>query len=155
MLEQLNQPLGAVREYEQAAVLDPNEANLFDWGSELLLHRAIAPAIEVFSKGTPVVPGFFTNSAWTSGGTCTRRDLTTSAARYLVEASDLDPKDSNPYLFMGRMVSAQAIDRRRFPSAWRDLPSFSLRTHRQTTSTPEASGSKAARRANSAGQREG
>jgi len=35
----------AANEYETAAHMDPSESNLFDWGSELLIHRTLAPAI--------------------------------------------------------------------------------------------------------------
>src|SRR5205814_2925464 len=31
----------AANEYEAAAHMDPSESNLFDWGSELLLHRTL------------------------------------------------------------------------------------------------------------------
>ncbi len=38
--ERLGDPLEAVREYERAALMDPSEQNHFEWGTELLLHRA-------------------------------------------------------------------------------------------------------------------
>ena len=49
-------PLAAVREYQRAVELDANEPNLFDWGAELLVHRAVEPAIEVFTKGNRLYP---------------------------------------------------------------------------------------------------
>src|ERR1700688_592196 len=49
-------PLDAVHEYQQAAELQPNEAHLFAWGADLLLHRAFEPAIEVFAKGRRLYP---------------------------------------------------------------------------------------------------
>src|SRR5271157_17163 len=54
--ERLGDPLGAVHEYERAATLDPSEPNYFDWGSELLLHRAVRPAVIVFQKGSVAHP---------------------------------------------------------------------------------------------------
>src|SRR5271165_1813920 len=44
-------PLETVRQYQQAAELDPSEPNLFNWGTELLTHRAADQAVEVFSNG--------------------------------------------------------------------------------------------------------
>ena len=38
------------------AETDPSESNYFDWGTELLVHRAVEPAIEVFSKGNRLFP---------------------------------------------------------------------------------------------------
>ena len=40
----------AANEFELAAHADPSESNLFDWGSELLLHRTLEPAVEVFTQ---------------------------------------------------------------------------------------------------------
>ncbi len=39
--EKLGDPLTAVHEFERAAQADPSEQNYFEWGSELLLHRAV------------------------------------------------------------------------------------------------------------------
>jgi hypothetical protein len=38
--EKQGDSLAAVKEYQRAAELSPSEINLFDWGAELLLHRA-------------------------------------------------------------------------------------------------------------------
>jgi len=106
--EQLNEPVEAVHQYQRAAELDPSEENLFDWGSELLLHRGVGPSIEVFRKGHDLYPA----SARTLLGLAAALYSQASyeeAARCVVEASDLTPSDSNPYLFMGSMISAQAI----------------------------------------------
>ncbi len=43
-------------QYETAAHMDPSESNLFDWGSELLIARTLAPAIEVFQHATERYP---------------------------------------------------------------------------------------------------
>ena len=46
--EKQGDALAAVKEYQEAVRLDPSEANYFAWGSELLLHRAVWQAAEVF-----------------------------------------------------------------------------------------------------------
>ncbi len=100
--ERLGEPLEAVREYERAARMDPSERNYFEWGTELLLHKADQPAVEVFAKGSRMHP----NSARMLAGLGAALYASGSyeeAARRLCEASDLKPKDSAPYLFLGKM----------------------------------------------------
>jgi tetratricopeptide (TPR) repeat protein len=104
--EKSGNPLEAVREYQRAAELNPSEANFFDWGSELLLHRAVEPAIQVFSKGNRLFPGsarmlVALGVAWYSDGSYDH------AAPLLCQASDLNPNDSGPYLFLGKIQSVE------------------------------------------------
>ena len=106
--ERLGDPLGAVREYEQAARLDPSERNYFEWGTELLLHNAALPAAEVFTKGSGAHP----NSARMLAGLGAALYASGSydeAARRLCDASDLRPADLAPYLFLGKMEKAAAV----------------------------------------------
>src|SRR5947208_16895104 len=42
--------VAAENQYETAAHMDPSESNLFDWGSELLVHRSLDPAVNVFQS---------------------------------------------------------------------------------------------------------
>src|SRR5436305_1977037 len=42
--------VAAENEYETAAHMEPSESNLFDWGSALLLHRPLGPAVEVIQQ---------------------------------------------------------------------------------------------------------
>jgi tetratricopeptide (TPR) repeat protein len=103
--EQLDDPLSAVREYERAAALDSSEQNYFAWGAELLLHYAAAPAIEVFGKGVRLHP----ESARMLAGLGTALYATGSAdeaAEKLCSASDLNPANPTPYLFLGKMQEA-------------------------------------------------
>ncbi len=100
--EHLNNPLEAVREYQRASELDPSEPNLFDWGTELLTHRALEPATEVFTKGNHLFPKSSRmldalGVAWYARGDYDH------AAQCLVTASDLVPSNPTPYLFLGKM----------------------------------------------------
>ncbi|HTV59880.1 MAG TPA: tetratricopeptide repeat protein [Verrucomicrobiae bacterium] len=103
--EQSGDSLGAVHEYETAVRLDPSEENYFAWGTELLLHRADQPAVEVFTKGSKAYP----NSARMLAGlgaALYAGDAYEAGARRLCEASDLEPAESAPYIFLGEMEIA-------------------------------------------------
>jgi tetratricopeptide (TPR) repeat protein len=95
-------PVEAVKEYQRAAEADPSEENLFAWGAELLLHRADAPAAEVFAKGHRMYPKSVRQLVG-MGAAAYAQDLHDQAARWLLEASDLDPSDPQPYLFLGKV----------------------------------------------------
>jgi tetratricopeptide (TPR) repeat protein len=105
--EKLGHPLEAVREYERAAQLTPSEPHLFEWGAELLTHRAFEPAAEVFSKGNRLFPKSV-RMLVALGVVEYARGSYEQAAQYLAQASDLAPGDPIPYLFLGRMQSAEA-----------------------------------------------
>jgi tetratricopeptide (TPR) repeat protein len=104
--EKSGDPLEAVREYQRAAELNSSEPYFFDWGAELLLHRAVEPAIEVFSKGNRLFPHsarmlVALGVAWYSDGSYDQ------AAQRLCEASDLNPDDPKPYLFLGKIQGVE------------------------------------------------
>jgi tetratricopeptide (TPR) repeat protein len=106
--EKLGNSLEAVREYERAAELDPNEAYLFDWGSELLLHHAPEPALEVFTQGNHLFPRSVRmliglGAAWFARGSYEQ------AVQQICAASDLNPSDPIPYEFLGKMQSAETV----------------------------------------------
>ena len=95
-------PVEAVREYQRAAELNASEPNLFDWGAELLMHSAVEPAIEVFSKGS----GLFPRSSRMLMGLGVAqygRGSYEQAVHSLCQASDLNPADPAPYLFLGKL----------------------------------------------------
>jgi tetratricopeptide (TPR) repeat protein len=103
--EKKGDPLAAVHEDEEAVRLDPSEQNYFAWGSELLLHRAVWQAGEVFRNGSKAHPQ--SARMLTALGTAlfagARYD---EAAASLCAASDLNPSDPEPYSFMGRVEMA-------------------------------------------------
>jgi tetratricopeptide (TPR) repeat protein len=103
--ERLGDPLEAVGEYERAVRLEPSELNYFDWGSELLLHRASEPAVEVFTQGRLAYPRSM-RMLMGLGVACYARGDYEQAVRWLSAAADLDPVDRQPYLFLGKMESA-------------------------------------------------
>jgi tetratricopeptide (TPR) repeat protein len=111
--EKLEDPLDAVREYERAAGLDASEENYFAWGAELLLHRAVAPALEVFGRGVRLHPDSARMLAGLGAALYTNGSVEEAAQR-LCAASDLtpsvppsdSPSASAPYLFLGEMQEA-------------------------------------------------
>jgi tetratricopeptide (TPR) repeat protein len=105
--ERSGDALGAVREFELAASLDPTEQNYFAWGTELLLHRAVTPAAIVFKQGSAAHP----NSARMLAGLGAALYSAGSydeAASALCRASDLEPGDAAPYIFIGKMEASAA-----------------------------------------------
>ncbi len=102
--EALGDPTSAVKEFQLAADLDPNEKNLFDWGNELLLHDTIEPAIEVFKRGVRLYPN--SQRMYIGLGIAYySRNLYDGAIEAICHASDLNPSDPRPYLFLGKMYN--------------------------------------------------
>jgi tetratricopeptide (TPR) repeat protein len=104
--EKQGDPLQAVHAYQHAAETNPSESNFFDWGAELLVHHAVEPAIEVFTKGHRLFPDSARmlvglGVSWYARGSYEQ------AALRLCEASDLNPGDPNPYLFLGKIQSVE------------------------------------------------
>ena len=103
--EKTGDPLASVREYQRAAEIDPSEPFLFDWGSELLLHHAPEPAMEVFSKGNSRYPKS-ERMLIGLGAAAFARGANQEALQRMCEASDLNPADPTPYRFLGKMLRA-------------------------------------------------
>lgn len=96
--------LEVVREYQRIAEADPSEVNLFNWGTELLNHRAADQAVEVFTKGARLYP----RSTRTLLGLAVAlysRGSYDQAAQQFFAAADLNPRDPAPYLFLGKISS--------------------------------------------------
>lgn len=100
--ERLNDPVAAEHEYEQAVRMDPSEGNYFSWGTELLLHRASAAAVQVFEKGVAGHPksarlhAGFAAALYANGSV---EQAMASACR----ASDLEPDRVEFYALMAEM----------------------------------------------------
>ena len=105
--EKQGHSLDAAREYQRAAKLEPSEANLFDLGAELLLHGAAEPAIQVFSQGNRRFPESV-RTLLGLGVACFAQGDRERAARYLGQASDLDPANPHHYLFLGKIAEAES-----------------------------------------------
>jgi tetratricopeptide (TPR) repeat protein len=103
--EKSGDPLAAVHEFERAVTMDPSEQNYFEWGSELLIHRAVWQAKEVFERGVKVYPSS-ARLLTALGAALFAGALYDESALRLCEASDLIPDDPEPYLFMGKVELA-------------------------------------------------
>lgn len=93
--------VAAANEFGTAAHMDPSEDNLFDWGSELLLHRTYEPAIDVFRQATlryPASPRLQIGL----GMTLYSRGLYEEAVKALLAAADLNPSDARCYMFLSK-----------------------------------------------------
>ena len=93
--------VAAANQFELAAHADPSESNLFDWGSELLLHRTLDPAVEVFRQASTRYP----NSPRLVIGLGTSlyaRGNYDDAVKALLRGADLNPSDPSCYVFLSR-----------------------------------------------------
>jgi tetratricopeptide (TPR) repeat protein len=91
----------AVNEYEKAAHMDPSEPNLFDWGSELLVHQTPNPAIVVFSAAVKRYPNS-PRLALGLGLALDARGGYDDAVKSLMRGIDLDPSDTRAYYFLSK-----------------------------------------------------
>ncbi len=105
--ERLNDSLAAVKEYELAAKSDPSEDNFFYWGAELLLHRAIPAAIEVFEQGNKIRAS--SRMLAGLGAALYASGSYEQASQEVCAASDLNPSDRSLYIFLGQMDQAAPV----------------------------------------------
>lgn len=100
--ENLGDPVAAEHEFETATRMEPSEQSYLDWGTELLLHKAGQAATQVFTKGSTLHP----NSSRLLAGLGAALYAAGSydeAAQRMCTASDINPADPVPYLFLGEM----------------------------------------------------
>jgi tetratricopeptide (TPR) repeat protein len=112
--------VAAANEFETAAHQDPSESNLFDWASELLMHRTLEPAIEVFRQSAERYPTS-PRMAIGLGIALYSRGNYDDAIKSLIRAADLSPSDPRTYFFLSKAYDSsptqadQVIERfRRF-----------------------------------------
>jgi len=91
----------AATEFELAAHMDPTESHLFDWASEMLLHRTLDPAIKVFKEATERYPAS-PRLAIGLGIALYSRGNYDDAVKSLLRAADLNPRDPRCYLFLSK-----------------------------------------------------
>jgi tetratricopeptide (TPR) repeat protein len=91
--------VAAANEFQAAAHMDPSESNIFDWGCELLLHRTLEPAIEVFRQGTERYPDS-ARMAIGLGMALYSLGKYDEAVKSLLRAADLNPGDPRGYPFL-------------------------------------------------------
>jgi tetratricopeptide (TPR) repeat protein len=99
--EKDGQFVAAENEYEAAAHEDPSESNLFDWGSELLMHRTLGPAVDVFQKAAERYPKSQRLMIGLGMALYSRGNYD-EAVKVLLKGADLDPSDARCYLFLSR-----------------------------------------------------
>ena len=103
--EQLGQPVAAAEQLQRALALNASEANYFAWGSELLLHRAIWQAAEIFASGVRAYPqSSRLRTGW--GAALFAAARYDEAAKRLCEASTLEPENRETYLLLGKAALA-------------------------------------------------
>jgi len=91
----------AANEFEIAAHMDPSESNLFDWASELLVHRTLEPSIEIFHQAIERYPQS-SRLAIGLGMALYSLGKYDDAVTSLLRAADLNPSDPRCYPFLSR-----------------------------------------------------
>lgn len=109
--EASGQVMEAAREYERAARMDPTEKNLFDLGSHLLNHQDFKAALTVFNYGIERFPKS-ARLRVALGVNYYSLGQYAEAVQALCQAVDLDPADTRPLDFLGKMsdLSPQYAD---------------------------------------------
>ncbi len=100
--------IAAANDYEVAAHLDPSEESLFNWGSEMLLHRTYEPAIAIFQQGAeryPRSPRMLIGLGLADYS----RGKYDEAIKALIRAADLNPRDPRCYVFLSKAYNSSPL----------------------------------------------
>ena len=97
--------VAAANEFQSAAHADPSESNLFDWASELLLHRTLDPAVDVFKQAGERYPKS-ARLAIGLGMAYYARGNYDDAVTSLLRGADINPADPNCYLFLSKAYNS-------------------------------------------------
>jgi tetratricopeptide (TPR) repeat protein len=100
--------VSAANEFETAAHMESSESNLFDWASELLLHRTLEPAIEVFRDGAQRYPKS-PRMAIGLGIALFSRGKYDEAVKSLLRGADLSPSDPRCYFFLSKAYDSSPV----------------------------------------------
>jgi len=91
----------ALKEYERAFQMAPSEENRYNWGLELLRQGDLASAVKLFKDGVADNPR--SAKLWIGLGialySCGHGE---AAVRAFLSATDVNPSDPRPYLFLGK-----------------------------------------------------
>jgi tetratricopeptide (TPR) repeat protein len=104
--------IAAVNQFETAAHMEPTESNLFDWAGELMVHRTLDPAVEVFRQATDRYPNSYRLMVGLGTAYYARGNYD-EAVRFLIRGADLNPSDPAVYKFLSRAYDSspsQAAD---------------------------------------------
>jgi predicted Zn-dependent protease len=103
--EALNDPAFALKEFRLAAQMEPNEQNTFDWANEILLTAdSNKPGVGAFKQGVALFPDSVRMHIGL-GIALYARNSYDAAIEALCRASDLDPSDPRPYVYLGKMYN--------------------------------------------------
>ena len=102
--------LPAAKEYQRAAQMEPTESSIFDWGAELLRHKNLQEAAQVFESGVNLYPqSWRLNTGLGLAGHMLGNDQ--DALAPMIHAVDIAATDPRSYFFLsmlGRVPAVQA-----------------------------------------------
>jgi tetratricopeptide (TPR) repeat protein len=104
-------PVAAAESFQRAARMDESEQNILDLGNSLVKINAFDAAVQIFDYGLKKYPQSAKLRVGIGIARYSRGEFEI-AVKSLCEATDLDPTDARPYLFLGEMygVSVEMAD---------------------------------------------